>query len=224
MNQNENSNWCRNMNQRKNKTRNIKPAAGPLQNISPKMMAMILLVSTMAILWGRVLLKGNGPAKAKAADCKPMAAERQADSQAAEEATLQIIGVELPVLAGRNDRITHNMFSDENWMAFSLKEDANADNTVARSDTTVNAAEPMSEAGLRRITRDLTLESVMCDAQNRPTQAFVGNKILSVGSTLTVEEGPDQYVLTLEKISLNEVVFSWNEISVTLKLAETPEF
>jgi hypothetical protein len=77
---------------------------------------------------------------------------------------------------------------------------------------------------LERIAGRLKLEAVICDAQNRPFQAFVDDKILSVGSTLTVQEGPDQYVLMLEEISQKEVSFSWNEMSVVLKMAETFEF
>ena len=68
------------------------------------------------------------------------------------------------------------------------------------------------------------LEAVIQDADSKPFQAFVDDKILSVGSTLTVKEGPDQYVLMLEEISEKEVLFSWNEMSVVLKMAETFEF
>ncbi|MHC5161823.1 MAG: hypothetical protein ACYSO4_01685, partial [Planctomycetota bacterium] len=61
-------------------------------------------------------------------------------------------------------------------------------------------------------------------ARNQPHQAYVDDKILSVGSTLTVQEGTEKYVLTVEKISKKEVTFSWNEMSVVLKMAETFEF
>ena len=46
-----------------------KPVTGGLQNISPKVMAMIVLLAVMGILWGRVLLKGKGgPAATNAQD------------------------------------------------------------------------------------------------------------------------------------------------------------
>ncbi len=54
------------MNQR-NTMMKKKPVAGGFQKISPKVMAMIVLLAVMGILWGRVLLKGTGgPATAEA--------------------------------------------------------------------------------------------------------------------------------------------------------------
>ena len=48
---------------------NKKPVTGGLQNISPKVMAMTVLLVVMGILWGSVLLKGTGgPAAANAQD------------------------------------------------------------------------------------------------------------------------------------------------------------
>ena len=87
-----------------------------------------------------------------------------------------------------------------------------------------DSSELTHRSRLERIAGRLKLEAVICDAEDRPFQAFVEDKILSVGSTLTVQEGPDQYVLMLEQISEKEVLFSWNEMSVVLKMAETFEF
>lgn len=197
---------------------NKKPAPGGLQNISPKVMAMVVLLAVMAILWGRVLLKGKGgPAAANAQD-------QASIQEIVPDLPLQIEAVELPVLPGRNDIISNDLFSAENWTAFGLNQNSNTPNGGVKVDVTGNTVELRHRAGLERIAGRLKLEAVICDAQNRPFQAFVDDKILSVGLTLTVKEGPDQFVLMLEKISEKEVVFSWNEMSVVLKMAETFEF
>lgn len=198
-----------------------KPVAGGFQKISPKVMAMIVLLAVMGILWGRVLLKGTGgPATAKAQD-HPIVQDGVSDSASN---GVQIEAVQLPMLPGRNDRVSNNLFSSENWTAFGLNQSQNTANGGVKIGAAGDSAELAHRASLERIAGRLTLEAVICDAQNRPFQAFVDDKILSVGSTLTVQEGPDQYVLMLEEISEKEVSFSWNEMSIVLKMAETFEF
>ena len=200
---------------------NKKPVTGGLQNISPKMMAMVVLLVVMAILWGRVLLKGTGgPAAANAQDQESI---QDTISDMASKA-VEIEAVELPMLPGRNDRVSNNLFSSENWTAFELNHNQDDSKGGVKVDGTGHATELTHRSRLERIAGRLKLEAVICDAQNRPFQAFVEDKILSVGSTLTVQEGPDQYVLMLEEISKKEVSFSWNEMSVVLKMAETFEF
>ena len=205
----------------RNTMMNKKPVTGGLQNISPKVMAMFVLLVVMAILWGRVLLKGTGgPAAANAQDQESI---QDTISDMASKA-LEIKAVELPVLPGRNDRVSNNLFSSENWTAFELNHNQDDSKSGVKVDGTGHATELTHRSRMERIAGRLTLEAVICDAQNRPFQAFVDDKILSVGSTLTVQEGPDQYVLMLEEISQKEVSFSWNEMSVVLKMAETFEF
>ena len=205
----------------RNTMMNKKPVTGGLQNISPKMMAMVVLLVVMAILWGRVLLKGTGgPAAANAQDQESI---QDTISDMASKA-VEIKAVELPVLPGRNDRVSNNLFSSENWTAFELNHNQDDSKGGVKVDGTGHATELTHRSRLERIAGRLKLEAVICDAQNRPFQAFVDDKILSVGSTLTVQEGPDQYVLMLEEINEKEVSFSWNEMSVVLKMAETIEF
>ena len=102
---------------------NKKPVTGGLQNISPKVMAMIVLLVVMGILWGRVLLKGTGgPAAANAQDQDYI---DNLISDTAPEA-VEIEAVQLPVLPGRNDRVSNDLFSSENWTAFELNHNQNS--------------------------------------------------------------------------------------------------
>lgn len=192
------------------------PVTGTMPSISPKTMAMVVLLSVMGILWGRVLLKGKGgPASAKAQDVngqQPVVVETRDASDVLIEA------VKLPVLEGRNDVLTKDLFSTSNWTAFDL------DSKDTESSNPVKPVENDREAVLKRITGRLTLEAVVCDGQGKPLQAFVDDKILTVGMSLTVQEGPDRYELTLTKLSEKEAVLKWQDISVVLKMAEPFEF
>ncbi|MDH4202511.1 MAG: hypothetical protein OEV87_06420 [Phycisphaerae bacterium] len=206
----------------KNKMQTKKiPVTGALQNMSPKTTAMIVLLAVMGILWGRVLLSGKkGPAAANAQDA---AGIEQMTQTAQPDGNLTLKAVALPQVPGRNDTVSHDLFSADRWTAFALEGSQNNDRSDVRADSAENA-EKMHHTRLEKIAKRLTLEAVIQDAGGKPFQAFVDGKILSVGSTLTVKEGPDQYELTLEKISEKEVLFMWNKISVVLKMAETFEF
>lgn len=198
-------------------TRNM-PIPGGLQSISPKMMAMFILLAVMGILWGRVLLQGRkGPEKANAQESMELQ-QMLAESQSAE--SLEIERVILPQIEGRHDTLSHGMFQTENWEAFNVNSSDGGDVQIDGSNNSIGVAH---QQRLERLAQKLVLEAVVQDSQGRPYQAFIDGKILSVGSTLTVKEGPDQYVLTLDEISEKEVTFLWKEISVVLKMGETFE-
>jgi hypothetical protein len=185
-------------------------------------MVMCVLLAFMVILWGRVLLKGkSSPASAaaqEASDAQQLLRAAQSESQ------VDIKEIALPELAGRNDTLSHDMFRTENWAAFGLAESNDTQKGAAQVGAAGDSTQMAHQTRLEKIAQRLVLEAVIQDDQGRPWKAFVEDKILSVGSTLTVKEGPDQYVLTLDEISENQVSFSWNKLSVVLEMAETFEF
>lgn len=191
------------------------PAAGVLQNISPKMMVMGVLVAVMAILWGRVLLRGKGgPAAVNAQETAALQQTVQARPVAG---SVRISVVELPCRPGRNDILSKDMFSGADWTAFKPDQASEKNGLVAAADGSVGTSEQLK---LEQIAARITLDAVSKRADGMTSQAFANGKILTVGSTLTVKEGPDQYALTVTDISENTVTFSWNTVSVVLKMAE----
>ena len=197
------------------------PVTGALQDINPKVMVMTVLLAVMGILWGRVLLgEKKGPAAANAQDLTDL---ERSKLNAGTEETLSLKAVALPQLPGRNNVLTHDLFSPNKWTAFSF----NGSQGGGRSGVSINGSDNTvamtHQLRLEEVAKRLTLEAVIQDADGKPSQAFVDDKILSVGSKLTVQEGPDQYELTLEKISNKEVLFTWNKISVILKMTEAFE-
>lgn len=202
---------------------NERKLSGGLQSLSPKTIAAIALMTAMAVLWGRVLFRGKGgPATANAQE---MAALQEAAAQAASKPEKVCIQkIELPMLPGRNDALSYNIFSADHWTAFEFhRTEEVVPVPVETTPVVEDTEEKRHSANLQRISGRLTLEGVICDADQQPVQAFVENKILSVGALLTVQEGPDKYDLKLEKLENTEAVFTWNTHRIVLKMADLVE-
>lgn len=182
-------------------------AAGHLPYPSGKTVAAFVLVGVMAILWGRVLLKGKGgPATASAQDIQPV--EQLAGPAAV---SFRVEAVELEQLEGRHDVLSGDVFGNSFWTEVE---------TEAKVQAVPETEEIRLQADLEKIRQGIRLEAVIRDADGRPCQVFVNDKILAVGSVLTVKEGPVEYEVVLKGISENEAAFSWNGISVTMKMTE----
>ncbi|MCI0498223.1 MAG: hypothetical protein L0Y36_00880 [Planctomycetales bacterium] len=191
------------------------PAASALQNISPKVMVMTVLIAVMGILWGRVLLRGkSGPAAAGAQETAAVQPDIQSTPVSA---GIRISPVALPNRPGRNDILSKDVFSGATWTAFDFYQSSGSRGSVTPNGGSAGTGD---QSKLERIAARMTLEAVIKGDNGTPCRVFVNGKILTVGSTLTVKEGPDQYVLIVTDIKENKVEFSWNTVSVVLKMAE----
>lgn len=185
-----------------------------LQNVNSKTVAAVVLLSIMAILWGRVLLQGkDGPTSAAAQEV-----QQPVSVIASSEKSDTVVPVKLPVVEGQHDVLSGDMFSADNWKAFDLN-----DSTANVSTSQDNNLEQRHQANLEKIAGRLKLEAVIHNTDGKPYQVFVNDAILTVGSVLTVKEGPEEYELKLSRISENEAMFIWNETSITLKMTEMVE-
>ncbi len=202
------------MNQMKQSKSSCIPVSGRLRNANGKTVAAVVLVSVMLLLWGRVLLKGRGgPAEAAGSEMNP------AESLAVPAVRpVTVVPVELAFEAGRHDVLTSDMFSTDQWEALhAVAEDKPV--VVVKEDT----REKQLLRKLENIAAMLKLEAIIHAADGTPLQVFVNDAILTVGSVLTVREGPEQYELVLTAIGENEALFDWNGASITLKMTETVE-
>ena len=204
------------------RTKKVKKASLGLSNLSPKTMMAVALVSLMLIMWGRVLLTGKNAPKSANAATQPDTSQVQQPLLTASES--KFVAVELPVLEGRNDCLTNNIFSADNWKAFEFHE--KEEQPVAKVDPVVPKVDPqeqirkLHQANLNKISERLTLEAVIHGADGKPCKAYVNDKILAVGTVLTVQEGPETYELRLTELSEKEALFQWNEFSMVLKITE----
>ena len=185
-----------------------------------KTIAAVVLVAVMALLWGRVLLKGkDAPAAANAQGVQ----QQQSSGQQVNPSTARpdrVVTMKLDVLKGRHDLLTSDMFSDANWKEFNLE--GNNEPSVDVSLVEDNL-EKKHRANLEKLAKTLKLEAVIQGADGKPYQVFVNDAILTVGSVLTVKEGSEQYELILQEVKENEALFNWNKTSITLKMTEMVE-
>lgn len=208
-----------------NKSKKVKTVSMGLSNLSPKTTAAVVLVSLMAILWGRVLLTGKNGPKAADAQPDPQAQPALAMAQQPTDVAAAVIGVELSFQSGRHDRLTSDLFSADQWKAFEFHEkEEQAVVPVVEVKPQEDPLEKIRKAhqgNLDKIAQTLALEAVIDGADGKPCKAFVNEKILAVGSVLTVQEGPETYELTLTELSEKEALFTWNEFSMVLRITES---
>lgn len=188
-------------------------AAHPLQTISPKTAAAVLLMALMAVLWVRVLTRGrSGPAAAQAAELL--------DNDAASPriaAPLEIAPVTLPVVDGRHDALTRDFFSPDNWPGFGRA--APAIEPVA--DTSDQERLEQQRSGyFDRLAKTLNLDAIIQGSDAAPARVCIEGKVLTQGQTLNVKNDTETYELTVSEIGEHQVVLTWNHWSVVLKMAQ----
>lgn len=198
--------------------RKIAVSAG-LQNISPKTMAAAVLMSAMVILWGRVLLRGKGGPES--ASAQEMLAVPQNTVPSTPEASVRIETVALPCLPGRHDTLAADLFSTDRWTAYAFRKDAAVRTTPETADE--RPEEKRALADLDALSKELKLEAVIQNAEGSGMQAYIEDKVLTVGQVLTVRHSSKAYELTVTEITPQQVMLRWNTYSISLKITESHE-
>jgi hypothetical protein len=187
-------------------------AANPLQTISPKTAAAILLMALMAVLWGRVLIRGRGgPAAAQAAELL-----NQAAALTPTAAPLRITPVALPVVEGRHDTLSRDFFAPDNWSGFGRT--GRAVESVSATDQ--ERQEKLHKAFFDGLAGTLNLDAIIQESAAAPARVCIEGKVLMRGQALNVKNGTETYELTVSEIGEHQVVLTWNHWSVVLKMAQ----
>jgi len=184
---------------------------GRLAAEKKKTVTAVCLIALMVFMWARVLTRKTTETAA--------AALRQGnvDSDILEsDSELNISFIELPKVAGRNDVLTRDFFTVNDWRDFIRgREGDNVDGTKVNVVSTDG-----NEELVRRIAEKLKLEAIGLDGN---PQAFINNKLLSVGDKLIVKEGVNTYECEVVRIEENVVVIKCGEAEITLELAKVIE-
>jgi len=187
---------------RKNDSKgNVSPARPKAGRKKPVVAAC--LVSVMLLMWARVLLhKGPEPAAAAAT---------VGASMLASNSQVQVSYVELPQVEGRNDVLCGDFFVSNGWAGFGSSGGNN------RNVTNVNTGSKDEDSQIvRRIASRLELRAIWSGAKR---QAFINQKLLSVGDRFVVKEGVKSYDFEITEIGDNQVLIRCGEAVITLKLA-----
>ena len=163
------------------------------------------LIAVMVFMWARVLT-GRAPQSAEAA----LMARKAADVQSNSGPLLKISFIELPKVKGRNDVLTRDFFASCRWQDFTGG-GARGVNVVSGNG---------SEEVARQVAEKLKLEAI---GLGENAQAFINDKLLSVGDKLLILDGGDTYECEVTGIEETKVFIRCGRIEITLKLAQEIE-
>ena len=172
-----------------------------------KTVLALCLITLMAFMWIRVLIR-KAPQAAKAG---LLAGQMDVETQS--EPELKISFIELPQAAGRNDVITRDFFDSDGWQDFV--------DGQGRKSTGVKEVDIISKEGdqevIRRVAEKLNLEAIVLSEN---PQAFINDKLLSVGDKTLIGDGTNRYECEVVEIKENTVVMRCREARITLKLTQ----
>ena len=163
----------------------------------------LCLIAVLVFMW--VILVGKkAPETDEAALRQKEAAREQSNSQ------LKISFIELPKVPGRNDVLTRNFFASGSWQDF-IRGGTKEANVVSGDG---------SEEVVRRVAEKLRLEAIGLGGK---PQAFINDKLLSVGDKLLIRDGGKTFECEVTVIEENAVFIRCGEAEIKLKLTEAIE-
>ena len=172
-----------------------------------KTVLALCLITLMAFMWIRVLTR-KAPQAAKAG---LLAGQMDVETQS--EPELKISFIELPQAAGRNDVITRDFFDSDGWQDFV---DGQGRKSTGVEEVDIVSKEDDQEV-IRRIAEKLNLEAIVL---SKNPQAFINDKLLSVGDKTLIGDGTNRYECEVIEIKENTVVMRCRESRITLKLTQ----
>ena len=172
-----------------------------------KTVLALCLITLMAFMWIRVLT-GKAPQAAKAG---LLAGQMDVETQS--EPELKISFIELPQAEGRNDVITRDFFDSDGWQDFV---DGQGRKSAGLEEVDIISKEGDQEV-IRRVAEKLNLEAIVLSEN---PQAFINDKLLSVGDKTLIGDGTNRYECEVVEIKENTVVMRCRESRITLKLTQ----
>lgn len=172
-----------------------------------KTVLALCLITLMAFMWIRVLTR-KAPQAAKAG---LLAGQMDVETQS--EPELKISFIELPQAAGRNDVITRDFFDSDGWQDFV---DGQGQKSTGVEEVDIVSKEGDQEV-IRRVAEKLNLEAIVLSEN---PQAFINDKLLSVGDKTLIGDGTNRYECEVVEIKENTVVMRCRESKITLKLTQ----
>ncbi len=163
-----------------------------------KTAAAVCLIAVMVIMWVKVFSK-KMPVKAEAA------ATGYTDVMNNAKPKLEITFIELPQVNGRNDVLTRDFFDADGWQNF--RNDGRAEASYASGN--------INDEAVGTIAKKLMLEAIV---MGKNPQAFINDKLLSVGDKLPVKEGSEIIECEVSGIEEEMVYIRCGEAEITLKL------
>lgn len=174
-----------------------------------KTVTALCLIALMVFMWARVLSRETPEAAAAA-----LRREDVAPDIVGSDVELNISFIELPKVAGRNDVITRDFFTVDDWRDFVRDEGDTGNKEVI--------VKGGNEEVVKWVAENLKLEAIAIGSDGNP-QAYINGKLLSVGDKLLVRDGGKTYEYEVVSIEENAVVLRCGEAEITLELTKVIE-
>lgn len=184
---------------------------GQLAAEKGKIVIVAGLITVMAVMWVKVLTK-KGPQSVQAA---PMLNETGLEREVKE--AMKIRYVDLPRVSGRNDLISRDFFSSAGWQDF--KSEEQEDTSVEIEEVSVAPTDDSKEV-VAIVAEHLSLKAIV---MGRKPQAFINDKLMSVGEKVAVTDGAQMCECEVVEIRENSVLVRCKGAAIVLKLVEIAE-
>jgi hypothetical protein len=171
----------------------------------------LCLIALMAFMWVRVLGRKT-PATANAG-----LTAQQGGSKAQSDSQIKISFTELLKVPGRNDIMTRDFFDPVGWRGFT--KDREGRNPAGNQEVYHVSTDAGGEV-ITQIAQKLQLEAIVL---GESPQAFINDKLLSVGDKLLVKDGVNQYECEVVEIQEGAVFIRCREAQIKLELKQTRE-
>ena len=188
------------------KGRSSKRRLGRARAGKKKIVVALCLIAIMVLMWVRVLLK-NKPAGADAAPPAQSSGDTQAPARKP-----KVSFIDLPIIPGRNDRITRDFFDSQRWKYFGKsQEDLNPSGS---GQVAATSEDPM----IARLAQTLKLGAIVFGERR---QVMVNGELISEADTFTIKDGSQHYECEVVRILEGAVEIRCGDSTVKLQLVQT---
>ena len=188
-------------------------ASAQLPSEKKKIIVAVCLVLLMGLMWFRMLTK-KAPEAAEAIELTPEM--KQAAGNVA-EAVAEIVFVQLPIELGRNDLIKRDFFNADNWNLFAKDKQRWQGLSKNKDGQRITQSEVGGfEQRVKNVAGRINLQAI---GTGLTPQVFMNDSLLSIGESIVVQDGENNFTFKIVKILKDAVVLNSGGIVVTRKLS-----
>lgn len=191
-----------------NNVSGVKRLLNQLAAQKKKTVVAACLIGVMFFMWGRVLLRDGSKGTAAG-----FAAQQILSDQSGSEVKVDF--KKLPKVPGRNDVLIRDFFDGENWLNFVRYGEGGS--SSGSSQVNMVSQDGSMEA-IAKTAEALRLDAIELGVN---PQAFINDKLLSVGDKLVVGDRANRHEFEVVGIRENTVFLRCGEAEITLKLMDT---
>ena len=133
------------------------------------------------------------------------------------EVEKKLVYIDMPVIKGRNDVLTRDIFTTTNWGVFKPVEGV----VISKG-----GGDP--DIGRRTITADditkleslIKLDGIIASDDSAMPEAFIDSKLVSIGSKVAVEYNNRLLELVVTEIHKSRVVLRWEKFMLNVKMPQ----